>query len=99
MDIHFPNQAEKNVKANNLIESSMTPKILIICLTFSVGKIILNKSFWLVIMSIEIITSTSIRASLRYIFALLNNIISSLYLEIINTPNIKLKTIIMNQAQ
>ncbi len=89
MDIHFPIQVKKKVNANNLIESSITPKILIIYLTFSIGNRILNKSFWLVAMSIEIINSTRIKPSLKYDFALLNNSISSAYLEITNTPNRK----------
>ena len=65
MDIHFPIQAQKKVKANNLIESSMTPKILIIYLTFSVGNRMRNKSLWLVAMSMDIITSVRIKPSLR----------------------------------
>ncbi len=89
MDIQLPIQAQKNVKANNLIESSITPKILIIYLTFSIGNIRLNKSPWLVAMSIEIIISVRIKPILRYDFALLNDMISFLYLLIINTPNIK----------
>ena len=77
--MHFPIEVQKKVKANNLIESSITPKILIIYLTFSAGKIMLNKSCWLVAKSIEIIVSVRNKPIAKYDFDLLNIMISSLY--------------------